>query len=81
MRISRISQKFGADNEFFEYLVLQFYDFKLLVSLTTKNKIIKSHFLTPDWVLFIFWGPVKIHCWKLTIDRETIPNNDIMEIH
>ena len=48
MRISRISQKFGADNEFFEYLVLQFYDFKLLVSLTTKNKIIKSHFLTPD---------------------------------
>ena len=48
MRISRISQKFGADNEFFEYLVLQFYDFKLLVNLRTINKIMKSHFLTPD---------------------------------
>ena len=42
MRISGIPREFGANNDFFEYLVLRFYDFKLLASLRVIRKITKS---------------------------------------
>ena len=80
--ISRISREFWADNNFFEYLLLRFFDFKLLVGVRTVRKIMKSQtFQSTNWVLFIFWRPAITHYWKLTISRKTIPNRDMLKVN
>ena len=56
MRISRISRESGADNKFFDYLVLRIYNFELLVGQRI-IKISQNHELfDPEIEYFSFFN-------------------------
>ena len=66
---------------FSEYLVLQFDDFKLLMGLRIikKKKNLKLFYSQTEYVS-IFWRATMMHYWKLTINRETMLNSDMLEV-